>query len=598
MTRSPTRPRTARHGLALLAATILGSVGIAGVSGPARQADPDEATTRFAADTHAHLSKLEKLGFAGVVVVARDRAPLLAQGYGLADRERQLKWSPATVSTVGSITKQFTAAAILALEEDGLLHVDDTLATHFGNVPADKRAITLHQLLTHSSGIVDLEGVDDSDPIGRDEFVRRALAQPLAFAPGSNYEYSNANYSLLGAIVELRSGRSWERFARERLFLPAGMYETGYVSPHWGDGRLAQGYRGTERWGTILERPMDADGPYWALRANGGVHAPAYDVLRWAQALLDGRVLSPASMQKLWAPHVKEPGDTHYGYGWSVDRIGPANVVTHNGGNGIHFADLAIVPDSRTVVFLQTNVIADVPVGNRLLRQVGLRFLAGEPYPDVPDVTPIPVDQVQSLAGTYRLPGDAGSLRFAADAGRLVAEADGWQAFALLHSSRPVDTTRASRSSSLMDSIVQAALRGDFAPMARARSDGVPAATLAGRHGEWLREREATLGRCVGATVLGTALQDGRDVTLVRFRFERGIVDRAYVWNPEAEADLQGVSMRGLRAALAFVPTGPGRFGSWDGGLSRSKPLAFARDAQGQMHVTLGSGSEAATAVR
>jgi CubicO group peptidase (beta-lactamase class C family) len=209
---------------------------------PALGASPEDAA--FAEETREYLGRLERLGFAGAVLVARNGEPLLAEGYGLADRERGIPWSPGTVSTVGSITKQFTGAAILALAEDGRLRVEDPITAHFEGVPEDKRAITLHQLLTHSSGVVDLEGYGDWDPIGREEFVERILAQPLAFEPGTDYQYSNAGYSLLGAIVEKLTGGSYESFVRERFFVPLGMFETGYVQAGWGEGRLAQGYRG------------------------------------------------------------------------------------------------------------------------------------------------------------------------------------------------------------------------------------------------------------------------------------------------------------------------------------------------------------------
>jgi CubicO group peptidase (beta-lactamase class C family) len=144
---------------------------------------------QFAADTRSYLQRLEKFGFSGVVLVARNGNPIFAQGFGLADRERGVPWTPATVSDIGSITKQLTAAAILKLQEENRLTLNDPLTKHFTGVPEDKRAITLHQLLTHSSGIVDLDGAGDWDPILRDEFVTRIFAQPLAFAPGTSYRY-------------------------------------------------------------------------------------------------------------------------------------------------------------------------------------------------------------------------------------------------------------------------------------------------------------------------------------------------------------------------------------------------------------------------
>lgn len=359
---------------------------ILGAQAETQRAAPGAVTDKDGAavvDTGAYLGRLAKLGFAGVVLVARDGAPLLAEGYGLADRERGLPWTPATVSCTGSITKQFTAAAILKLEEEGRLRVTDPISSYFQDVPPDKTGITLHHLLTHSSGLLDPEEIGDYDPIGREDYVRKVLAQKLAFPPGKGYEYANANFSLLGAIVERLSGRSYESFVREKLFLPCGMYETGTLLPRWGEGRIAQGYRGTELWGTILGRPMDKDGPYWALRANGGIHSTCYDMLRWALALTGGKILSPESMKKCWTPYVSEGGDTFYGYGWSILPAGPGGfkVITHNGGNGIFFADLAIVPDAGLVVFLMTNVIADAPGANGLLEKIGARFLGDRPYP-------------------------------------------------------------------------------------------------------------------------------------------------------------------------------------------------------------------------
>jgi CubicO group peptidase (beta-lactamase class C family) len=578
-----------RRRLVAVAIVVAGTVA-AVFGGSVAPTEPGQATREY-------LGRLEKLGLAGVVVATRDGTPLVADGVGLADRERGLRWTPATVSTIGSITKQFTAAAILALEEDGKLRVEDALSRHFPGTPADKAPITLHQLLTHSSGIVDLPDLGDWDPIGRGEFAQRALAQPLAFAPGTGYEYSNANYSLLGAIVEQQSGVSWERFVRDRLWLPSGMFETGYVLPDWGDGRMAQGYRGAERWGTILERPMAPDGPHWGLRANGGVHAPAWDMVRWAHALLAGRVLSPASIARLWSPVVPEGGGSHYGYGWAVRDADGVRVVSHNGGNGIHFADLGIVPATRTVVFLQTNVIADVAVGNRLLEQVLRHLAANRPYPDVPVVVSGSADRLRAVEGTYGLP-SGGAIRITTDGVRLVPEADGRDAFAWLHSTRGVDLLRSSRLSSVLQTVLDASLRGDYEPMRRARGDDVSAEQLARRFGEWRAEQEAERGSLSGVEVLGAALQEGRDVALARYRFERGTLERAFVFDPEHEGRIQGVSQRGMRPPLVFVPVGEDRFASWDGGLSSSRPMVFGRDGAGRATLTLGIAPAAVTATR
>lgn len=334
-------------------------------------------------DTAEYLDRLQETGAAGVLLVARDDTPLIRAGFGMADRSAGHRWSADTVSDIGSLTKQFTGAVILALQEEGLLDVRDPITEYLSPVPADKRAITLHQLLTHSSGLVD-PPVGDWDAISRDEYVQDAFSRPLRFEPGTSYAYSNAGYSLLGAVIETVSGVAYEICLRDRLLLPAGLDDTGYQLADWSGDRMAVGYRGDERWGTTLERPMAEDGPYWALRANGGIHSTANDLWQWAKALLAGEPLSQASLAEYWASHVDEGyGDSFYGYGWvSVDE-GPGGhrLVMHNGGNGVFFADMAIYPEQQVVMVLLTNTAADWAGADRLLERVGLRMFEGRAYP-------------------------------------------------------------------------------------------------------------------------------------------------------------------------------------------------------------------------
>ena len=166
---------------------------------------------------------LTDAGFRGAVLVSRNGKVLLRKGYGMADRENGTAWAPDAVFSVGSITKQFTAAAILKLEAQGKLRVEDPIPRFLDEVPADKRAITIHHLLTHTSGL-ESDFAGDYESVGRDEYAARALASKLRTAPGSQFFYSNAGYSLLGAIVEIASGKPYETYLAENLFLPAGMY--------------------------------------------------------------------------------------------------------------------------------------------------------------------------------------------------------------------------------------------------------------------------------------------------------------------------------------------------------------------------------------
>lgn len=352
---------------------------------------------------------------------------------------------------------------------------------------------------------------------------------------------------------------------------------------------MAQGYRGKELWGTVLGRPLDADGPYWGLRANGGIHSTGYDMLRWVQALLEGRILSAESLKMCWTPHVREAGDAHYGYGWSI-ATGPNNlkVVTHNGGNGIFFADLAIVPDEKWAFFFMTNVAASLPGANDLKDTIGFRFLDGRPYPAIPDVREIPEGSLPSFCGDYELAGKDGRFRVSVEGEGLALEPQGWKAFSALHSVSAIDAARCERLNRLLDKIVAANRAANFKLQFKAYGGRVPLERLKERWQEITGEIEAVNGPILRHEILGTARTTERDETVVRFIGERGNAERTYVWAMDREASLLGMSVRGLSVRLHFVPVGGMEFASWDGGLRPSKRLRFTAQPGGGMTLQLG----------
>lgn len=321
-------------------------------------APANTAPTAVSGELGARLDRwLTASEYRGGALVAKDGKVVLRKGYGEADRDAGIPYGPATVFTVGSIAKQFTAAAILKLESRGKLSVDDPISKYFAEVPEDKRGITLHHLLTHTAGL-DSDFAGDFDPVGRDEYVKRILASTLRAKPGEEYRYANSGYSLLGAIVEIVSGSPYEAYLRENLFLPAGMKETGYRLPKWEAGREAVGYREGKRWGRLSERPWAEDGPYWALRANGGILSTLDDLHRWHVALEGDAVLPAASRKKIFTPHVAEGpgGESHYGYGWAISKSAwGSREIGHNGGNGIFSADFRRFPDDGLVVITSSN---------------------------------------------------------------------------------------------------------------------------------------------------------------------------------------------------------------------------------------------------
>lgn len=332
---------------------------------------------------------LASADFRGSVLVSKKGAVLLRKGYGMADRENGIPYDATTVFSIGSVTKQFTAAAILKLEMQGKLHVEDPISRFFPSAPDDKKGITLHQLLTHTAGL-ESDFAGDYDPVSRDDYVKRILASKLRSKPGDEYFYANSGYSLLGAIVEIASGVPYEKYLREHLFLPAGMKETGYKLPGWPVAKIAVGYRDGKRWGRITEKPWADDGPYWALRANGGIHSTLDDMLRWHVALTGDAILSAAEKAKMFHPYVREGigADTSYGYGWSIgESAWGSRLIEHNGGNGTYFCDFLRFPDDDIVVVLSTN---DSEVKGGLISHALARLAHGDAV-SLPDFRPASV---------------------------------------------------------------------------------------------------------------------------------------------------------------------------------------------------------------
>jgi CubicO group peptidase (beta-lactamase class C family) len=351
--------RSARRAPRLLSAGLLGAVlALAACDDAAEDASEPGGGGPVDRSVQRFLDGTLPDGASGTLVAARDGEMAHCQGFGMADRETAVAASCDTVYDVMSITKQFTAAAILKLEAMGKLAVSDPIRAHVGPVPADKREITLHHLLTHTAGLVAALG-GDYQRLSRREMVARALGSDLRSPPGAKYHYSNVGYSLLAAIVEKASGMGYEEFLAEHLFAPAGMTETGYVRPDWSAEQVAVEYdaRG-EPQGRPFEHPWADDGPYWNLRGNGGLLTTARDMFRWHVALEGDEVLDQRAKRKLFEPYVPEleGGDSYYGYGWVILPPGDhGRVAWHDGGNAWSFSMFTRLLDEGMMVFWTTN---------------------------------------------------------------------------------------------------------------------------------------------------------------------------------------------------------------------------------------------------
>lgn len=315
------------------------------------------ATPKTVKNVERYLEKLEKIGYSGSALVALNGKPVISRGYGYSDIERKLKNSPKTIFDIGSITKQFTAAAILKLEMQGKLSTDDKITKYFQNVPPDKANMTIHQLLRHSSGLRGGVG-GDYEKITEAEFVGRVLSSPLRFPVGTRFSYSNVGYSLLALIIEKVSGQSYEQYLYENLWKPAGMETTGYTRPNFDKNMIAVGYRKEERWGKPTEKEWEKDAPYLHLKGNGGILSTTEDLLKWDRALLTHKILSKEAKGKYYYPVLRkdETGRSHYAYGWDVMKTDRNTTrIWHNGANNVFYADFYRYIDEGVTIILMTN---------------------------------------------------------------------------------------------------------------------------------------------------------------------------------------------------------------------------------------------------
>jgi CubicO group peptidase (beta-lactamase class C family) len=378
-----------------------------------------------------YLSAMEALGFSGAVIVSEGEDVVLRKGYGLADRETRRPYTPSTIQSHGSITKEMTAAAILLLESRGELSVGDSIAGYFDNVPKEKRGITIHQLLTHSSGLPGGIGPDE-EYIGTQAYVERLMQEPLQFVPGTGYGYSNAGYALLGILIEQLSGKDYEAFLRNELLLPAGLAETGYLLPDWDQDRLAVGYRNGRRWGLVYERGWTREGPGWHLRANGGLHTTVEDMYRWYRSTLRDHTVVNSEIVRRWTtPHVTESnGVTEYAYGWVVSDSEWGRMISHSGSNRIFSADFVWLPEKDVFFYIQGNT-SMMPA---YLQRTSILEAAFKPEIQMPPIVKADTSASPKIAsereGVYRF--EEGSLELTADDTRLFARLTGQKTLDML----------------------------------------------------------------------------------------------------------------------------------------------------------------------
>lgn len=341
-------------------------------------------------------SHLDKGDFIGSVLVARDGKVLYRSAVGMAQAEWNVPNTPETKFRLGSITKQFTAVAVLQLVEKGKINLDEPVKKYYTDAPAAWDAITIRHLLNHTSGIPSYTGQPgffekgSMLPMKPGGIVKLTQDMALEFPPGSKFHYDNTGYVLLGAILETVTGKPYADHMREVIFDPLGMKETGYdVSAVILKNRAA----GYQRGKNALEnaRYLDMTLPY----AAGSLYSTVDDLLKWDQALYTEKLITAASRQKMLTP-----GLEGYGYGWALKKEGSHPVAEHGGGINGFSTHILRVLDEKVVVITLANM--STPGASKLAQELA-KLALGIPLPEAPEEVSIAPEKLSDYPGVYPL---------------------------------------------------------------------------------------------------------------------------------------------------------------------------------------------------
>ena len=369
-----------------------------------------------------------KDGPGGSVIVVKDGKTLLRKAYGMADLELGVPAKPEMVFHIASMTKQFTAVAILQLVGQGKVKLDDPLSKYVPGFPGAE-AITVEHLLTHTSGIMSYNDVrgylatirDDRTPM---ELVDGVRGEKPNFAPGERYLYSNSGYLFLGIIIEKVSGMKYADYMQANLFTPLGLKHTAVVDPDRITMGRAKGYEiGPDK---VLRNAgyISMTQPY----AAGSIESNVDDLARWNQLLLEGKAIDKELLDRAWTPsRTKDGTATGYGYGWKVSDEAGLRVVAHGGGITGFVSYGILVPEKKLFVGMLHNALGSETDLEYTSTRLVLEAL-GQSW----SATPVAMsdDVKKEFAGVYDFGGMKRTVRF--EDGKLTAQKEGGLPFALV----------------------------------------------------------------------------------------------------------------------------------------------------------------------
>lgn len=311
-----------------------------------------QADTQTLAHLNEYLIFLNNAGFSGQILVAEKSKVICNQSFGFANKETMYPITSATSFNIGSLTKQFTATAIMWLEQNDKLSTSDTLGKFWETLTPDKKSITIHQLLTHTSGF-GREVFKSSEPISKDDLLNQIFSSKLLNTPGTLFQYSNSGYEVLAAIVEKVSGIPFKEFIRQKFIIPYNFNDTYFNTDSLIgiDHKIAFGYNEWKQVSNSLSQSTN-----WSTTGASNILSTMEDLFKWFSLVHSEKILNPVETSRLFSSFVKTDEDEEYSYGWYSTKTSAGKQLIYHGGDikGFH-SEFRYYPEEDRVIIILTN---------------------------------------------------------------------------------------------------------------------------------------------------------------------------------------------------------------------------------------------------
>lgn len=542
-----------------------------------------------------YLTRLEAYGMAGSILVAKDGKVILQKGYGLANRQTGVKITAETPFILASLSKQFTAAAVLKLAMYQRLSLQDTVGRFYPLAPPEIRKVTIHQLLSHTSGLPYL-GSQPFAPMPRDSVMWEVLRMRLEFTPGSRAQYSSPGYTLLAGIIERASGKTFEAYLRKNLFEPAGMANTRFQGEpgDWPGHDVLHSYSDNNDEGPIGQM-IGADKGVGA----GTVISTTGDLRRWEEALWGGKILNTEYLAKLFTPYAKEGKGFSHAYGWNIIKtIRKTTVISHAGDFGGYNTDFRhYVNEGYSIIFASNTRVKGAGFRQAVVNNVSL-ILTGGVYAEPPHILAGTTAIPQNILGTYQL-ATGGQLTLQAreeEQGKLLISGEGPDAIELLAGAPKEESTAAGELSALTAEILADAAQGNLDRLQKNLHPSLPFAHVEQGTQQLYAMLRDSLGEYEGAEIIGTGITGPQSAqTYWRLKFQRGTTIGMYGWAGgkiiALDADLPAAMQK------IFLPESPTTFAAFDIFTGRIVRVSIAENG-GKKTLTVESDAGTAEAVQ